>query len=213
MAKVSIPNYNLKEELINSISHGVGAVLSIFALVFIILNAHSKIGLVTGIIYCTIMFLLYIISCLYHALSPKLLGKKVLRVIDHCNVLLMVAGTYTPICLSLIGGVSGWLMFGIVWFVTIVAVIFNCIDVDRYQVVSVICNLVLGWGALFLVSKLKEVCSLKGLYLLISGGVIYSIGAILYGIGSKKKYMHSIFHFFVLVASFLHFCLIYFFAI
>lgn len=213
MSKVSIPKYSLAEELINSISHGIGATLSIVALVFVILRAHSAVGVTTGVIYCVIMFLLYTISCIYHALSPKLLGKKVLRVIDHCNVMLMVAGTYTPLCLSMIGGLKGLIMFLIVWLVTIIAVVFNSIDVDKYQVISVVCNLVLGWAALFLIKDIIAVSSLKAVYLLIGGGVVYSVGAILYGLGSKKKYMHSIFHFFVLAASFLHFCLIYFYAI
>ena len=131
MSKVSIPKYSLAEELINSISHGIGAALSIVALVFVILRAHSAVGVTTGVIYCVIMFLLYTISCIYHALSPKLLGKKVLRVIDHCNVMLMVAGTYTPLCLSMIGGLKGLIMFLIVWLVTIIAVVFNSIDVDK----------------------------------------------------------------------------------
>ncbi len=209
MGKVSIPKYTLGEELVNSISHGVGAGLSIAALVLLIVKASSAIGVVTGVIYASIMILLYVISCIYHALSPKLTGKKVLRVLDHCNVLLMVAGTYTPICLSLLGGALGWIMFGIVWAITVVAIVFNCIDVDKYKVVSVICNLLLGWSALIIIKPLLEACPINGLMLLIAGGIVYSIGAILYGVGSKKRYIHSVFHFFVIGASVLHFFMIY----
>lgn len=187
--------------------------MAIAGLVLLIIRANNAIGIVSAVIYASIMIILYVISCVYHALSPKMLGKKVLRVIDHCNVMLMVAGTYTPICLAMLGGRLGWGVFALVWIITIVAVVFNFIDVDKYQVVSVICNLVLGWSALLLIKPILAVCPLKGLLLLVSGGIIYSLGAILYGIGSKKRYMHSIFHFFVIAASILHYLLIYFYVV
>lgn len=213
MAKVSIPKYTLGEELVNAISHGVGAGLAIAGLVLLIIKANDAIGVVSGIVYASIMILLYIISCIYHALSPKLKGKKVLRVIDHCNVLLMVAGTYTPICLALLGGALGWVMFGIVWGVTILAIILNCIDVDKFKKVSLACNLILGWAALFLLKPLMEMCPSNGLWLLIGGGIVYSVGAVLYGLGAKKRYMHSVFHFFVIGASILHYFMIYFYVV
>lgn len=209
MGKVSIPKYTLGEEIVNAISHGVGAGLAIAALVLLIIRATSAIGVVTGVIYASIMIILYIISCIYHALSPKLTGKKVFRVLDHCNVLLMVAGTYTPICLSLLGGTLGWTVFGIVWGVTVLAIVFNCIDIDKYKKLCIALNLILGWAALIIIKPLIEACPVNGLILLIAGGVVYSIGAILYGLGKKKKYMHSVFHFFVIGASVLHFFMIY----
>ena len=209
MGKVSIPKYTLGEELINAISHGVGAGLAIAALVLLIIRATSAIGVVTGVIYASIMIILYIVSCIYHALSPKLTGKKVFRVLDHCNVLLMVAGTYTPICLSLLGGTLGWTVLGIVWGVTVLAIVFNCIDIDKYKKLCIALNLLLGWAALIIIKPLIEACPVNGLILLIAGGVVFSIGAILYGLGKKKKYMHSVFHFFVIGASILHFFMIY----
>ena len=125
MSKIKIPKYSLGEELVNSISHGIGALLSIAALVLLVIKAKSK-GAVVGVsLYASFMIILYTISCIYHALSPKIAGKKVLRVIDHCNVLLMVAGTYMPICLSLLYGKIGWIVFGIVWAITIVGIVFN----------------------------------------------------------------------------------------
>jgi hemolysin III len=209
MGKVSIPKYTLSEELINSISHGLGAGLAIAALVLLIIRANSAIGVVTGVVYASIMIILYIISCIYHALSPKLTGKKVFRVLDHCNVLLMVAGTYTPICLSMLGGSLGWIVFGIVWAVTIVAIVFNCIDIDKYKKLCIALNLVIGWAALLIIKPLIESCPLNGLILLIAGGIVYSVGAVLYGLGKKRRYMHSVFHFFVIGASVLHFFMIY----
>lgn len=209
MGKITIPKYTLGEELVNAISHGVGAGLAIAALVLLIIRANSAIGVVTGVIYGSIMIILYIISCIYHALSPRLTGKKVFRVLDHCNVLLMVAGTYTPICLSMLGGTLGWTVFGIVWAVTIIAIVFNCIDIDKYKKLCIALNLVVGWAALLIIKPLIESCPMNGLILLIAGGVVYSIGAILYGLGKKKRYMHSVFHFFVIGASVLHFFMIY----
>ena len=207
------PRYTLGEEIVNTITHGIGAALAIAGLVLLIIKAESAIGVVTGVIYATIMILLYVISCVYHSLSFRLKGKKVLRIIDHCNVQLMVAGTYTPICLSLLGGKLGWTMFAIVWFVTIVAVIVNCINLEKYKVVSVICNLLLGWAALFIIKPLIAACPAGGLSFLIWGGVVYSIGAILYGLGHKMRYIHSVFHLFVLGGTVLHYFMIFFYVV
>ncbi|MCI6265736.1 MAG: hemolysin III family protein [Erysipelotrichaceae bacterium] len=213
MKHIKIPNYTLGEELINSISHGIGAALSIAALVLLIIRSNTLMGLLTSLVYAISLILLYTISCIYHALSPRLVGKKVLRVLDHCNVLLLEAGTYTPICLCLFSSPLSWIMFGIVWGITLIAIIFNAMDVDRYQGVSVACNLILGWAILFVIHPLINSCAIRGVVYLILGGVMYSIGAILYGIGAKKRYMHSVFHFFVLAGSLFHFFMIYFYVI
>ena len=207
------PKYTLGEEIVNAITHGVGAALAIAGLVLLIIKADSAMGVVTGIIYASIMIVLYVISCIYHSLSFRIKGKKVLRILDHCNIQLMVAGTYTPICLSMLGGTLGWVMFGIVWAVTIVAVVFNCLNVEKYKVVSIVCNLLLGWAALFIIKPLIAACPSTGISLLIWGGVVYSIGAILYGIGHKVRYMHSVFHFFVIGGSLLHYLMIFFYAV
>lgn len=214
MKKVSIPNYTLKEELINSISHGTAAIFSVVALILCVLKANNASAIVSVCLYGTLMINLYVISCIYHALSPKLVAKKVLRVLDHCNVLLMVAGTYMPICLSLLKGTTlGWVMFGIVVIVTLIAIVFNAIDVDKYILVSVLCNLILGWGSLVVIKQLLNFCPMKGLLFLILGGVMYTIGSVLYGLGKKVKYMHSVFHFFVIAGSVFHFIFIYFYCI
>lgn len=211
--EITLPKYCLAEELINSISHGIGGGLAIAALVLCVVKSSTPQAVVSCAIYGSLMILLYIISCIYHALSPNLKAKKVLRVMDHCNVMLMVAGTYMPICLSLLWGNLGWILFSIVWVVTILAVVFNAIDVDKYQFLSVLCNLVLGWGILVLFNPLKEVCPLCGILWLFLGGVIYTLGSILYGIGNKKPFFHSVFHFFVLGGSICHFFFIYFYCI
>lgn len=213
LAKVRVPTYSLAEELVNSISHGVGAGLAIAALVLCVVKANTAIGIVSTALYGSIMIILYTVSCVYHAISPKVIGKKVLRIIDHCDVLLMVAGTYLPVCLSLIGGALGWVLFGIVWGITIPIVILNCINVDKYSNLSVACNLILGWGALLILGPLKEHCDWTGIWLLIAGGFTYTVGSIIYNLGAKHRWFHSIFHFFVLGGGILHFFFIYFFCI
>ena len=213
LEKISIPNYTLGEELVNAISHGVGALLSIAGLVLLAVKSSTVIATVSSVLYGSIMIVLFTISCVYHALSPRLKGKKVLRVIDHCNVLMMVAGTYLPIALSLFGGTLGWELFGFVWALTIPVVVLTAVNVDKFSVLSVIDNLILGWGILLLIGPLRSVCPLEGIWLLVGGGVAYTVGSVLYGLGAKKKWFHSIFHFFVLLGALLHFFFIYFYCI
>lgn len=212
---IRIPTYNLAEELINSISHGLGALFSIVGLVLLIIKASHQgaIEVTTVTIFGTTMVLLYTISCIYHALSSKIRGKKVLRVLDHCNVYLLVFGTVIPIALVGISKNPGWLFFSIVAFVTILGIITSIIDIDRFQVFEVICHLVNGWSVLFFSKYLIENIGYMGLAFIILGGVMYSLGAILYGIGSKIKYMHSIFHFFCLAGTIFHYIAIYFYVL
>lgn len=208
------PEYTLGEELLNSISHGLGAALAITGLILLTLKSQTTIATVSCCLYSAFAIILFTISCIYHALPQKLLGKHVLRVIDHCNVLTMVAGTYIPISLSLLGGTLGWTLFGIVWGLTIPAVILNAINVNKFQVVSVFHSLILGWGIFFLIEPIKSVAPWDGIFwFLIGGGALYTLGAILYGIGSQKKWFHSIFHIFVLAGAILHWFFIYLYCI
>lgn len=208
MGKITIPKYSLGEELINSISHGVGVLLGITALVLTVVFSathHSTIGVVSSCIYGTTMIIMYLISCLYHALSPKLKAKKVFRVLDHCDIYLFIAGCYTPYCLCLIGGNEGWIIFAIIWASAILGVLLNAINLEKFQIPSTILYLIMGWMIIFSYNTISALLPTPGLVLLITGGIAYTIGAILYGIGSKKKYFHSIFHFFVLAGSTLQF--------
>ena len=118
--RISVPKYTLAEERINCISHGIFALLSIWGLVMLIIKAKGTLAITTATLYGTTMILLYTISCIYHALSPRITGKKVMRVLDHCNVFLLVFGTIIPIALVGIGGALGWIYFGIVAFVTVI---------------------------------------------------------------------------------------------
>lgn len=211
MKKIKIPNYTVSEEIINSISHGVGALLSIVGLVVMIIKSvnDGNLSFIACLIYGISLILLYLISCLYHALSPKLKAKKILRLLDHCNVFLLEAGTFTPVCLILIGGKIGFIYFIIIWLLTIFGIILNIIDVDKYQIVSLVLHLLIGWSVIFMLKELILTLNLLGLIFLFGGGIFYSIGAFLYKIGATKRYMHSIFHFFCLAGSIFHFFMVF----
>lgn len=209
--RISVPSYTLCEELVNSISHGVAAAFSIWGLVMLIIKA-SKVGamaVTTVTLFGTTMILLYTISCIYHALSPRITGKKAMRVIDHCNVFLLVFGTIIPIALVGMKGICGWIYFGIVGFITLLGIIFSAIDVEKNEKIEVICHLVNGWSAVLFIKPLIAGVGVTGLVLIILGGVMYSIGALLYGLGSTKKYMHSVFHFFCIFGTIFHYIAIY----
>ena len=198
--KYGIPTYSLAEELLNSISHGIGAGLGIAALVLcIVKSAHAGDGykLASSIVFGLTTTLLYLMSCLYHAL-------KVNRAI---------AGTYTPYTLVTLRGPAGWVMFGIVWAVAITGVVLNAVNLKKFAKISVVCYVALGWVILLATKTLVANLAYPGLVLLVAGGVAYTVGAVLYAIGSKKKYFHSIFHFFCLIGTVLHFFSIYFYVL
>ena len=208
MFRISIPKYTLAEELINSISHGIGALLSIPALILMIIKADTGKEIFLCTIFGTSMILLYTMSCIYHALARNN-GKKVLRVLDHCNVYLLVWGTYIPVTLLAVRGTLGWVLFGIVSLISVVGITFSAINVDKFSVLEVVCHLINGWSIVFGIKSIIANVGTKGLLFMLIGGVLYSLGSILYGVGSKVKYMHSIFHFFCLFGTLFHFLAIY----
>lgn len=213
--RVSIPSYSLCEELINSISHGVGALFGIAALVLCIVfsvKSNDPWAIIGVSIYGATLIILYTISTIYHALKVNK-AKKVFRVLDHCCIFLLIAGTYTPFTFVSLRGTLGWILFGIIWICAILGIVFNAISVDKYKKISVVLNLIMGWIILFAAKPLYYAIGKTGLILLILGGVAYSLGAALYAIGSRVRFMHSVFHFFVVAGSVLHFLSIFFYVI
>ena len=206
---IRIPKYTLAEELWNSISHGLAAIFAIVATILMIVKADTALEYVTVSIFGTTMIVLYVISCIYHALSRRLTGKKVLRVIDHCNVFLLVLGTYTPVALLGVGGALGWWLFGFVALVSVIGITLSAVAIARFQILEVICHLLNGWSILIGLPQLYEHMGLAGVLLLLLGGLAYTVGAILYGIGAKHRYIHSIFHFFCVAGTVLQWCAIY----
>ena len=206
-SKITIPKYTLTEELISSISHGIGALLSIAALVLCIVFAslhHNVLGIISSCIYGVSLIILYAMSSLYHAFKPNK-AKRVFRVFDHCSIYLLIAGSYTPYLLLVVGGIRGIIMLIIMWLVSIIGIIGNSINVDKFKKISFPIYLILGWMAVFAIKPLINNLATPGLVLLLTGGIIYTLGAIVYLIGSKVKYMHSIWHFFVLGGSIFQF--------
>ena len=206
---VSIPNYTLGEEIFNAISHGIGALLSVAALVLMLVRAKTPLAVVSVAIYGFAMITLYTVSCVYHALSRRVKGKKVLRVIDHCNVFFLVLGTYVPVSLLGVGGWLGWTLLGIVFAFAATGISLNGVNVDRFKVFSVICHLVCGWMILAAVPVLLRTVGKAGVYWLLAGGAAYTAGSVLYGLGAKKRYLHSVFHVFCLLGTACHFWAVY----
>ena len=206
-----LPKYTKGEEIFNMTSHIVGGALGIVALVLCVVFAavHGNgYGVVSGAIYGVTMVILYTMSSIYHGLNPKRKAKKVFQVLDHCSIYLLIAGSYTPFALCTLREYStalGWTIFGVIWFVAILGIILNSIDIKKFRVFSMICYLVMGWCIVFKINLLPELLGTTGFVLLLLGGLAYTIGAILYGLGKKHKYMHSVFHLFILLGSLLQF--------
>ncbi len=206
-----LPSYTKGEEIFNMTSHIVGVVLGIVATVLCTIFAaihHNVYGIVSGAIYGVSLILLYTMSSIYHGLSPKLFSKRVFQVLDHCTIFLLIAGCYTPVALCNIreeNAVAGWTIFGIIWALAIIGIVLNSIDLKKFKAFSMICYLLMGWCIIFRVDLLIKSVDTAGIILLVAGGIAYTVGAILYGVGKKHKYFHSIFHLFILLGSFLQF--------
>ena len=205
-----LPDYTRGEELMNTLTHIVGAVLGVTALVLCVLQAAAKgnvWGVVGSAIYGASLVTLYCVSSIYHGMKPGM-AKKVMQVIDHCTIYFLIAGSYTPIVLSALRPVYpglAWGLLGFVWSLAILATVLTAIDLKKYNVFSMICYVGIGWAVLPFVKQTLQVLTLPGFLLLLFGGIAYTVGAVLYGIGGKKRWMHSVFHIFVVLGSGLQF--------
>ncbi|MCR4955269.1 MAG: hemolysin III family protein [Lachnospiraceae bacterium] len=209
--KIPIPTYTFGEELINTISHGLGAILGVAALTLCLVRSvfhQSGYAVASSIVFGLSLIILYSMSAIYHGVRPSIV-KRILRICDHCTIFLLIAGSYTPFTLITLRGPVGWTLFGIIWTMAIVGIILNVIDLERFKKLSMGCYLVMGWCVVFTFPTLVANLSSTGLKLLIAGGIAYTVGAVIFGIGSKVKYMHSLWHFFVLAGSILHFLCIF----
>ena len=209
---IKVPIYSLGEELISAISHGIGAALGIVALVLcIIISAvhGSASGVVSSCIYGTSLIILYTISTLYHSFKSGIKAKKVFRILDHCSIFLLIFGSYTPVALVTLKGATGWIIFSVILASAIIGIILNSINLEKYKKISMVCYLVMGWTIILAVKPMIKLVNFNGIILLVIGGIVYTIGAIIYALGKKIKYMHSIWHFFVLAGSILQFFAIY----
>lgn len=214
-----LPDYTHGEEMFNMTSHivggGIGVAVTALCVVFAALH-HDAYAMVSGAVYGIAMMLLYAMSSIYHGLNPNLRAKKVLQVIDHCSIFVLIAGTCTPLALCTMrrySPVLGWTVFGVMWGIAALGITLNAIDLKRYNVISMVCYLGMGWGITALSKVTWLGLGLGGMILLYTGGIAYTAGAVFYMIGSKHRYMHSVFHLFVILGSVLQFLCIFFYVI
>lgn len=205
-----LPNYTRGEEIMNMVTHIVGGALGIAALALCIVFAaihRNGYGVVGSAVYGVSLIALYSVSSVYHGLKPNM-GKKVMQVIDHCTIYFLIAGTYTVIALSAFRPIYpglGWGIFAFEWVMAAVAATLTAIDLKKYNVFSMICYIGMGWAIIPFARQALEVLTFPGFLLLLLGGIAYTVGAVLYGIGVKMKWMHSVFHIFVILGSVLQF--------
>ena len=218
LADRALPNYSRGEEIANMLTHIAGGVLGIIVLALCIIRAAQKgnaYGITTSAIYGAAMICTFAVSSIYHGLLPCF-GKKVMQVVDHCTIYFLIAGTYTVVVLSGIRPVFpvlGWGLFFFEWTLAIIAATLTAIDMKKFEVFSMICYIGMGWAVIPFAKQTFAALTAPGFYLLLWGGIAYSIGAILYGIGSKKKWMHSVFHVFVVLGALLQFFSVFFYAL
>ena len=205
-----IKDFSLKEEIANSILHGIGAVLSIVFLVLLIIKSVA-IGTPCHIVSYTIfgvsLVILYTMSTIYHAF-PNGTAKNVFERFDHISIYILIAGTYTPFCFTILKGPLGWTIFGIQWGIAVLGIVFKSIWIKKYVTFSTFLYVLMGWVIIFAIKPIIANISPYGLYFLVAGGISYTIGTIFY-LFRLFKYHHAVWHIFVLAGSIFHFLTIY----
>jgi len=190
------------EEIANAVTHGIGAALAAAGTIVMLVFAANKsdlVGIVSISIYGFSMVFLYMMSTLYHAIS-NFKVKRIFQKLDHCSIFVLIVGSYAPVCLSLLGGTLGWTLFAVNIFCAIAGIIANAISVKKFHNISLVLYLVMGWSVVTAIKPLVQVAGIDGLALLMSGGLLYSIGVIFYKM-KKRRFMHSVWHLFVLGGS------------
>ena len=199
--------YSLGEEIGNAVTHGVGALLGIVGLLFMILRATDVWQTVSGCVYGASVIVLFTMSCLYHALTnPK--AKHVMRVFDHSSIFLLIAGTYTPYTLVTLRGPLGWVLFSVVWAAAVLGITLNAVSIEKFKKFSMIAYIACGWCVVIAIVPLVRNLPLGGLLLLVLGGVLYTSGIWFYR-QKTKCWFHMIWHLFVLFAAICQFLSMY----
>ncbi len=208
----SLPDYTRGEEIFNMVTHIVGGALGVAVLVLCVVKSAllgDAWAVVGSAVYGASMILLYTVSSVYHGLGFGIpMAKKVMQVIDHCTIFMLIAGTYTPILLTAIrreSVITAWVLFGVEWGFAVLGAALNAIDLKKYSKFSMLCYIGMGWGIVFAAKIAIKAIPFNGVLFLLLGGVAYTIGAVIYGVGKKCRYMHSIFHIFVALGSILQF--------
>ena len=218
LALRSLPAYTRGEECFNFVSHVAGGGFAVVMLVLCVVRAalqRDPWAVVSASIYGASLVAVYTISSVYHGLRSEK-AKKVLQVLDHCTIYFLIFGSYLPILLCSIrkeSPATAWVLFGAILAITALAVTFTAIDLKKYQVLSMICYVGLGWCIVLAAPVALRAIPIPGLLWLLAGGIAYSVGAVLYGVGKRKPYMHAVFHLFVILGSVLQFVCIFFYVI
>lgn len=198
--------YTGGEEIFSAVTHGVGAVLSIAALVLMVVFSALQGDawkLASSIVFGISLLLLFLASTLYHAVRHPL-AKQVLRILDHTSIFLLIAGTYTPFTLVTLRGSVGYALFFVVWIAALVGVVLNALSIERFKVFSMVCYLAMGWVIVFAFSPLVQSLARPGIVLLVAGGLCYTLGLLFYRL-KGVRYMHGVWHLFVLAGAVCHF--------
>ena len=206
LSQRQLPDYTKGEEIMNMVTHISGGGLAILAMAACLWKAvmtGEAMEVVCAAVYGVGMIGVYTMSSIYHGLRVST-GKKVMQVMDHCAIYFLIAGTYTPIVLCALRPVFpliGWGLFAWQWVLTALAVTLTAIDLKKYRVFSMICYIGMGWSVIFFVKPILQVMGSAGFGWLLAGGLSYSVGAVLFGLGSRLRWMHSVFHIFVVLGS------------
>ena len=208
--RIQLPDYTRAEEITNMVTHIVGGAFAAAAIPLLVIFASvhgSAWAIVSGAVYGVTLLIMFTVSSVYHGLH-KGSAKRVMRVIDHCDIYLLIAGTYMPILLCAIrplNAAMAWTIFGVEWALAAVAVVFNAIDLKRFEKPAMACYIGMGWCVVVFLNYAVEALTVPGFILLLSGGIAFTVGAVLYGVGKRVRYMHSVFHVFVLIGCVLQF--------
>lgn len=212
--------YSKGEEIANSITHGIGAIFSIVALIIMIIFAAiygNSWHVISVSIYGTTLILLYTMSTLYHALTNEK-AKKVFQIFDHSSVYLLIAGTYTPFSLVILrqNSYKGWLVFGVIWAMAILGITLYAVFPRRFKIFNILSYVIMGWIIAFALPDLIQIMTVNqtihGIYWLFAGGILYTVGILFYAM-KKIKYFHFIWHIFVLLGTVCHFISVLFYVI
>ncbi|HPQ20284.1 MAG TPA: hemolysin III family protein [Saprospiraceae bacterium] len=211
MQNKDLTYYDIQEERLNVMTHGLGLLLSVVAFVLLISKA-IKIGeishLLSFMVFGASLILLYSASTFYHYFQEPHIRRR-LNILDHAAIYILIAGTYTPFTIHVLKGSLGWTIFGLTWGIALVGIVFKLFFTGKYDRISTIAYVAMGWIIIFAIKPLVAAMPPQGLRWVVAGGISYTIGAVLYSIDSIK-YNHAIFHIFVLMGSFCHFMAVYY---
>lgn len=215
--KDGFPIYTRGEELFNTISHAFGLLMGIAMLILSIFHSHSEMGMYGGVVFGVSMIILYLASSVYHGTAPQdVEEKRIFRILDHCSIFVLIAGTCSPFILNLIDNQSvytEWVFYALFWLFAIGGITLLCVDMKKYKSFAVVLYVLMGFALITRIDSFIQYIGETGTWLLLAGGAVYLIGLLFYGLGTRRKWMHSVFHVLCLVGSLLHCICIYYYVI